>query len=149
MRRCARAIIIEDDNILLMRRDKFGQQYYVLIGGHVKEGEGLERALYREIHEETMIRVANPKLVYLEHAEQPYGDQYVYTCDYISGVPMLHPDSDERKINHGGDNLYTPMWIPLSSLPRLPFRSEALKQRILEHLKTAFPDEPEEFNSTI
>lgn len=149
MKRSVRAIIINNDNILLMRRDKFGTQYNILIGGHVQDGESLEKALYREVHEETMIRIANPKLVFIDHAEPPYGDQFVYVCDYISGVAMLHPEADERRINQAGDNVYTPVWVPLQKLKTLPFRSDELKQQILTSLEAGWPDQPIEFKSRI
>lgn len=149
MKQAVRAIIIEDDNLLVMKRDKFGHHYYTLIGGHVDMGESLEKALYREVHEETMVRIANPRKVYIEHVEPPYGEQHVYLCDYISGIPMLHPDADERQINKDGQNVYTPMWIPLSQLEDLPLLPAKLKQRIIKHAKQGFPEEPQEFNDSI
>ncbi len=149
MKRAVRAIIIKDDNILVMRRDKFGKQYFILIGGQIHLGESLEHALLREIHLETMVRTANHRLVYIEHAEAPYGDQYVYLCDYISGVPVLHPEAGERLINAGGDNTYTPLWMPLSQLKNVAFRSEKLKRKILRHTQQGFPTNVQEFSSTI
>lgn len=145
----ARAIIIKDNNLLVMRRDKFGKQYYTLIGGHVEMRESTEKALIREVHEETMVRIANPRLVYIEHTVPPYGTQYVYLCEYISGVPALHPNADERAINKGGENIYTPMWLPLSKLPETNFRTENLKVKLLEGIRTNFADEVQEFQSSV
>lgn len=145
----ARAIIIKDNNILLMKRDKFGDQYYTLIGGHVELGESVEKALLREIHEETMIRVANPRLVYKEQAPKPYGLQYIYLCEYISGIPMLHPKADERKINALGVNIYTPMWVPLSQFKDLPFRSKSVHKKLIRHIQHGFPADTQEFKSTL
>jgi ADP-ribose pyrophosphatase YjhB (NUDIX family) len=45
-----RAIIIKDKSLLSMRRDKFGMQYYTLIGGGVDVGEDHETALRRWIN---------------------------------------------------------------------------------------------------
>lgn len=149
MKRGVRAIIIEDNNLLVMKRDKFGKQYYTLIGGHVGLGESLEKALLREIHEETMVHTANPRLVYVEEANEPYGTQYIYVCDYISGVPILHPDADERKINKGGQNIYTPMWLPLNQLQNVPFVPKKLAQKILRHYKNGFPEQPQTFKAEI
>lgn len=149
MKTAVRAIIIEDDNLLVMKRDKFGKQYYTLIGGHVELGEGFEKALLREVHEETMVRIANPRLVYIEDAVEPYGTQYIYLCEYISGVPMLHPDADERKINQGGQNIYTPMWLPLDQLDDIPFVPAKLRTKILKHVKNGFPEEPQKFKADV
>lgn len=149
MKVAVRAIIINNENLLVMRRDKFGKRYFTLIGGHVEMGESTEKALLREIHEETRLHVAKPRLVFIEHAPAPYGDQYVYVCDYVSGVPMLHEDSDEHSINKGGDNIYTPMWVPISELPKLPFRTDQLQERIVAGVKNGFPAQVEEYSSTI
>lgn len=149
MKSAVRAIIIHNNNLLVMRRDKFGKRYYTLIGGHVEMGESTEKALLREIHEETRLHVSNPRLLFIEHSPEPYGDQYVYLCDYVSGVPMLHEDSDEHTINRGGENIYTPMWIPLSELSKLPFRTTNLQKRILAGIKDGFSEQVEEFNSVI
>ncbi len=149
MKKAVRAIIVDNDNILLMKRDKFGKQYYTLIGGHVEIGESKEKALIREIHEETMIRTSDHKLVYVENTSEPYGTQYIYSCKYISGSPMLHPSSDEAQINKAGQNLYTPMWVPLSKLPSLEFRTTKLKKRLIKHLNNGFPSTVGYFNSSV
>ena len=149
MKTAVRAIIVDKDNILLMKREKFGRKYYTLIGGHVELGESLEKALIREIYEETMVRTSEHKLVYIEETGEPYGTQYVYTCNYISGTPMLHPDSDERQINKAGNNLYTPMWVPIKKLPDIPFRTTKLQKRLIKHLKQGFPAKVGQFKSDV
>jgi ADP-ribose pyrophosphatase YjhB (NUDIX family) len=149
MKRAVRAIIVNKGNLLVMKRDKFGHEYYTLIGGHVELGESMEKALIREIHEETMVRTSEHKLVYIEETGEPYGTQYIYTCDYVSGTPMLHPNADERQINKGGENLYTPMWLPISKLRSVPFRSNNLKQKLIKHLADGFPSKVSEFKSVI
>lgn len=149
MIKAVRAIIINDNNLLVMKRNKFGKKYYTLIGGHVEMNESKEKALLREIHEETKIHVSNPRLVFIEHTAAPYGDQYVYLVDYISGTPILHELSDEKFINQGGDNTYTPMWLPISKLSATTFRTENIKKRIIDGVKNGFPVQVEEFSSTV
>lgn len=149
MKHAVRAIIINQNNLLVMRREKFGKLYYTLIGGHVEMGESTEKALLREVHEETKLHVAKPRLVFIEHSPQPYGDQYVYLCEYVSGVPMLHEQSDEIQINKGGQNIYTPMWIPLSRLSSLPFRTSNIQNRIIDGVANGFPEQVQEFSSKI
>ena len=149
MKKAVRAIIVDKDNILLMKREKFGSKYYTLIGGHVELGESLEKALIREIYEETMVRTSEHKLVYIEETGEPYGTQYVYTCKYISGTPMLHSDSDEKRINKAGKNLYMPMWVPISKLPDITFRTTKLQKRLIKHLKQGFPAKVGQFKSDV
>ena len=142
MRKASRAIIIRDGNIVVTHRNKFGLEYYILPGGGVDLGETIEQALYRELSEEACVQVANPRLVFVERAEEPYGTQHIFLCDYISGEPALHPDSAEAQIHAGGKNLYTPMWLSLEEFAAVKFRSEHLKQAILKGLREGWPSEP-------
>lgn len=146
MKQAVRAIVVKDNSLLVMKRNKFGSEYYTLIGGHVEMGESTEHALLRELHEETMIEVTNPRLVYIESAPAPYGEQYIYLCDYVSGEPQLHEDADEKKINALGKNMYTPMWLSLNDLNKVPFKSDQLKEHLEKHLKNGFPKDPIKFS---
>ena len=142
MRTAVRAIIVHEDALLVTHRNKFGNEYDVLIGGGVNLGETLEQALFRELREEGGVRITNPRLVFMEQAGDPYGMQYIFLCDYAGGQPALAPDSDEYAINALGQNLYQPMWRKLGELPAVEFRSERLKQAILHGLAAGFPAEP-------
>lgn len=142
MRQSVRAIIIKDDQLVVMHRNKFGHEYYTLIGGGVDTGENTEQALWREVAEETGLEIANPRLVIVENDDKFYGPQYVYVCDYISGEPKLAPNCDEASINELGKNTYTPMWLPLSKLAEVPFVSKPLQTALLEYIPKGFPAEP-------
>jgi ADP-ribose pyrophosphatase YjhB (NUDIX family) len=153
MKQAVRAIVVkgeaENRSLLVMYRNKFGTEYYTLVGGGVEIGESLDQALIRELAEETSVQVANPRLVYVEETEEIYGTQYVYLCEYVSGEPHLSPQSDEAKINELGQNLYEPKWLPLAQLPEVPFVSEGLKARILQAVgRRAWPEQPEQFYYT-
>lgn len=146
MRQSVRAIIVRDGNLLVMKRNKFGKEYYTLVGGGVDPGETLEQSLVRELYEETGVTAQSARLVFVEQAGTLYGDQYIYLCDGASGEPALNPNSEEAKISSLGQNTYQPMWLALSELPNVPFVSEALKQRILAGFTSGFPAQPEVFN---
>lgn len=130
-----------DDKILVMHRKKFGQEYYTLIGGHVGISEDTEQALVRELHEETGLKIKKARLVMIEEAGAPYGTQYIYECQDPGGDVEVQETSDEWHINQGGNNIYEPMWVEIDELPKLPFRSEQLKQQILRCLKEGYPAE--------
>lgn len=142
MRIAARAIVIKDNNLLVMHRNKFGQNYLSLIGGGVAMGEHVEQTLIREIKEEASLVVNNPRLVIEENAGNMYGIQYIYLCDYVAGEPKLAPYSPEAKINEAGKNLYQPTWLPLQDLEQSNLQPKELKQVLIDCLKNGFPPEP-------
>ncbi|HUP26263.1 MAG TPA: NUDIX domain-containing protein [Candidatus Limnocylindrales bacterium] len=145
MRKAVRAIVIRDNQLLVMHRNKFGKEYDTLPGGKVEASESLQDALVRELGEETGVRIANQQLVYIEHAGEPYGDQFIFLCDYVSGEPLLNPGSDEAAIHKLGKNLYTPGWVDLNELSQKPFVSERLKNKIIHALQEGWPVVPDEF----
>jgi 8-oxo-dGTP diphosphatase len=142
MRTTARAIVVKDDSLLVMHRNKFGHEYYSLVGGGVDYGETTEQALYREVAEETTLNIANHRLVIIEHAGSMYGTQYIYLCDYVSGEPILEKGAIEEQINASGKNLFTPMWLPIKDLPDANLLPHELKQALMHGLASGFPEEP-------
>lgn len=143
MAQAVRAIIIKDNQLLVMKRNKFGQEYYTLVGGGIDLGEDAETALRRELREETGLNVGEVQHVFTEEAGDPYGTQYVFTCEYQGGEPALSAGSSEAQISLMGKNLYEPMWLPFTALGPAQFLSESLKKAILAALQNGFPKAPE------
>src|SRR6185437_14732392 len=144
MKKAVRAIVFKDNQLLVMKRNKFGKKYCTLPGGGVDMGEAEEHALRRELAEETGLNLGDARLVFIEQAGEPYGTQYIYLVDYLGGEPVLNPASDEAGINTLGQNIYEPGWLPLEELPMTPFISERLKLAILKCVKEGFPDKVRE-----
>lgn len=130
-----------------MHRDKFGMTYDTLPGGNIRGHETPVDGLNRELAEELQLKLSNPRLVFVEHAGHPYGDQYHFLCDYVSGEPKISPGSEEDVLNKMGKNLHTPVWIPLDKLAARTFRTKELQQRVLECIEKGWPQEPLEFVS--
>jgi NADH pyrophosphatase NudC (nudix superfamily) len=142
MRRAVRAIIIKDDQILLIHRNKFGHEYDILVGGGIDIGETPEQALLREIQEEVGVSVSQPRLVFVERAGEPYGDQLIFICNYVDGEPRLNEDTPEFKIDQMGTNRYQPIWRRIDELQNLPIRSTSIKKAILDGIANGFPQSP-------
>ena len=137
MRKSSRGIIVYDNNILVIHRNKFGDEYYMLPGGALELGESPEECLRREIMEETSIAVSDLKLVFTED-DKFYGRQYVYLVKYLSGRPELSVESTEYKINLLGKNIYTPMWLSLTDFASVKFITPKLQQSILQLIAENF-----------
>lgn len=142
----ARAIVVKDDSLLVMYRNKFGSKYVTLPGGRVEAGEQPQQTVLREVTEETSVHVESPRLVFIDQAEF-YGDQYVYVCDYVSGQPQLGEHTHEFAINQGGKNLYEPGWLSVSQLESVPFLSTELQTAIVNGLQRGWPNNVVEFTS--
>lgn len=139
MRKAARAIIIRDSNLLVMKRNKFGKQYYTLLGGAIEAEESPQQALVRELKEESGLDVSDYRLVFTEDAGPKFGFQYIYICADPGGDVRLPSDSIEAKISRDGLNTYEPMWLSLKDLKDSNFLSEQLKQAILKATQAGFP----------
>lgn len=127
---------------MVMRRDKFGDQYYTLIGGGIEVGEEPKDALARELKEETGFKLTKAAAVFKEEAGDPFGTQYIYVCECDGDEPILAADSTEAKLNAMGQNIHTPTWLSLGDLKDVTFRSERLKQAIINGIAHGFPDKP-------
>jgi ADP-ribose pyrophosphatase YjhB (NUDIX family) len=143
MGKAARAIIVEDDKILVMNRDKYGNQYTTLPGGRLQPGEEPEVALKREVYEETGLEITASQLVFTEDNPEPYNFQYIYLCQVASHQAVaIQADSEEAVLNKLGLNIHTPEWVEISAFHTLSFMTPDLQQAILEALKNGFPAEP-------
>ena len=132
-----------------MHRNKFGQQYYSLIGGGIDSGETPEQALVREVQEESGLTINNLRLVYVESAGNPYGIQYIFCADYVSGEVHLQAYTEEAKINQLGKNIYTPGWLTITDLPNVRFVSPELKEQLMHDLAAGFPTTVQKFSSNV
>jgi 8-oxo-dGTP pyrophosphatase MutT (NUDIX family) len=146
-KKSARVIVVHHQNLLVMQRNKFGDVYYCLIGGEIEKGETAEQAALREAREETTLKLANPRLAYIEEIGEPFGTQYVFVADYVDGEVKLAPDSIEAKIMQTQDNRFTPLWVPISKFASLSFRSAVLQQEILHGLRDGWPKQPKLIHS--
>ena|ERR1035438_1773970 len=143
MSKAARAIIIENNKILVMQRDKNGLQYFTLVGGGVKDGEQLEEAVKREVKEETGLDVISTRLVYIEELPAPYQEQYTFICEVAPhGDVQLQEVSEEALMNKIGLNIHTPVWVDLRVFEKIQFRSIHLQDAIAKAIKNGFSSEP-------
>lgn len=143
MGKAVRAIIIENGKTLLMHRNKYGSQYYTLVGGRVDGSETLEQTLVREIREETGLTVTAARLVYYEQHPEPYNEQYIYLCEVAphAGV-AIQDDSEEAVMNQYDMNTHQPVWVPIASFEHIPLRTPPLHEALMKAFKKGFPKEP-------
>lgn len=142
MKYAVRAIIERGDKIVVMHRNKFGQEYYNLIGGGVEIGETLEQALVREVAEESSLQIKDFRLVFVEDAGRPYGIHYTFLCKDPGGEIYLSDSSIEAELNEQGQNLYNVEWLPKAKFGKIEFVSHRLQKALTKAFKEGFPDKP-------
>ena len=130
MRKTARAIIIEEDKLLVFFRRKMveGKEitYYAIPGGHVEGDESCEDTVIRELKEEMNldIKIINylGKIV-IDNQEENY-----YNVRIIGGELKFGGEELERNCD---DNYYEIRWLPISELDNSGIRSIAFIRRVL------------------
>ncbi|MDC0666240.1 NUDIX domain-containing protein [Nannocystis radixulma] len=138
-RLAVRAILIEDDRILLAHFIDAGGPWYVTPGGGVQHGETIEEAFHRELHEELGARAEFGQVACireiiadrLETTNLPAGFHQVEI--FVHG--RLLPGQELRMINPDPSQVGL-VWVPLAELHTLPFFPRGL---IAEFQARSFP----------
>jgi 8-oxo-dGTP pyrophosphatase MutT (NUDIX family) len=128
-------LITRHGDLLTVLRTRPGQEpYWVLPGGGVEDGENLEAALARELHEEL---AATADIHGLIHVLDVGGDrQYVYLAR--AGSWSSSPaDRSGPEFTDPARGDYHPQPVPLTSeaLAGIDLRPNALAQFLLHHLR--------------
>lgn len=90
------ALIVKDDTVLLVKHQKEGREYWLLPGGGVDEGEDLNKALARELKEETSFDVRPEDLLFVCESIDHGGRHVLHIClksTIISGDLKVNPDN--------------------------------------------------------
>ncbi len=112
MRESSRAIIIKDNSLVVMYREKEGRKYYTFPGGGLEENETPEECVTREVLEEFGIEVKPVKKVY-EYKDSKTLQHY-YLCEWISGE--LGSGVGEEYEADRNKGVYLPTLLPINSL---------------------------------
>ena len=130
MRKSARAVVVTKDNkLLLMKRSKPNEVYYVTIGGGVEDGETSEQALLRELKEESGSIVDRP--VFAFHYDDIGGQNSVdfYICKEIDRTKAT--GTEWSKWNTP-DNQYELVELSVDEAKNIPLKPEIIKDKIIK-----------------
>ena len=130
MRKTARAIIIEDNKLLVFFRRKIrdGKEitYYAIPGGHVEENETCEETVVRELKEEMNLDIeiiSKLGSFVIENQEENY-----YQAKIVGGELMFGGEELERNCE---DNFYEIRWLPISDLDNSGIRALDFIKKVL------------------
>jgi ADP-ribose pyrophosphatase YjhB (NUDIX family) len=123
MRNRAAAVIIQNGNLLLMHRQKPGQDYYILPGGGVELDESFEEACIREVKEETGLDVLHLQLVYRYYSKS--GEEQYFLIKIPSQAPVLGGSEAKRQ---SPTNVYEFEWVNEQQLEEINLLPQAARR---------------------
>ena len=122
LRKRVSAVIVKNGKILLIRRVKPGEEYFIIPGGGVDEGETQEEALIREVKEELTLDVVKHKFLFsIENIEVPQKitihkgnrNEHFYLIEEHTGTPEIGGPEKERM---NENNQYHIEWVEIKRM---------------------------------
>lgn len=131
MKRVSVRAIMRDqqDNICLIHRVKDGDEYWVVPGGGVEDGEDFITAVKREMMEEigSAIMLDDETPVFsIDNGDQT---QHFYTCHEVS---RIKPTGEEHK-KHTPENQYNIVFLSVKEMSAIKLVPEQIKEKIIRH----------------
>jgi mutator protein MutT len=136
MKKRIRAIIFDGNNIILIKRVKMDDEYWVFPGGLVEEGETIKGALKRECKEELGIEIKVGKLL-IKRDLLLYEDkqvEYFYFCEKVSGVLGTGEGPEFSEYKDKGWGTHEPIALPKNKISDLDLLPDEVKQMVLKNL---------------
>ena len=111
-----RAIIMHDNKIVSMYREREGRVFYTFPGGGQEGNESEEECVIREVYEEFGITIKPIKKVYTY--ENQNSIEHFYIADWLSGE--FGSGNGEEYQENRNNGIYIPKFIEISEIHNLP-----------------------------
>ena len=116
------AMIVQNARLLVIHRQKPDQDYYVLPGGSVEEGESIEQACVREAKEETGLDVVLHEHIWIHH--NGARTEHYFLATVVGGELRLgYPEAARQSPT----NRYTLQWIDVQRLMQIDLQPAAAR----------------------
>lgn len=125
MRMRGAVVIIENNKVALIRREKAGRVYYVFPGGKQELGETIEQCAKREAFEELGVEVEIGELI----TQVPFNGMQYYFLAKITGGQFGTGQGEEFTDTTKG--IYSPMWVEIGNLRALDIIPQEVVEQIL------------------
>lgn len=136
IRNSAKAVIVKDDKLLVIKIQEKGNTYYILPGGGQEHGENLHQALARECQEELGVAIDIGELIFVReyigknhelaayhaHAHQT---EFMFLCD-------VHQETFDNGTQLDKGQTGTE-WLPLDDLLQYQLFPRALRTHLIAY----------------
>jgi 8-oxo-dGTP diphosphatase len=135
----ARAIIVQDNCIALIKRQRAGNTYYVIPGGGMEPGETPERTAIRESREELGLHIEIERLL----AEISFhGRKQYYFLAKATGGKFGTGEGPEMLGKYPAERgTYTPVWLPLKSIAHANLFPPAIAEIVSQAARQGWPSQ--------
>ena len=136
----AAVILVQDNKIALLERNRRGTRYLVFPGGGIDKGETPEQAAAREADEELGVQVTIVRMV----AEVWYNGipQYYYLAELIGGSFGAGHGKEMSSAANSDQGSYLPCWIPASELTTQPVLPSIVARYVQNACRDGWPEHP-------
>lgn len=126
-----RAIIFNQDELVVMYRNKDGRIFYTFPGGGLEENETLKQCIVRECMEEFGIDVKPIKKVYVYNHSNRI--EHFFLCNWTGGSFGQGQGEEFQQDRNKG--IYIPSKIPVEQLQKLPLMPPEIAAQLYEDIK--------------
>jgi 8-oxo-dGTP pyrophosphatase MutT (NUDIX family) len=135
----AAILLLQEDKVALIERQRAGLHYFTFPGGHVEEGETPEQAAVRETAEELGLQVVIKKLLARMGWQGRW--QYYYLVEAVGGT--FGTGTGEEMIASGPERgSYLPVWMPVDDLLKQPVLPHEMAELVASHVRDGWPAHP-------
>jgi 8-oxo-dGTP diphosphatase len=136
----AAIVLLQNDQIALLERNRRGTRYFVFPGGGIETGETPEQAAAREGEEELGVSVKIDRMV----AEVWYQGmpQYFFLAEFAGGEFGAGHGKEMSSAANSSQGSYRPCWVPVSELTQLPVLPTLIARYISEACRNGWPEHP-------
>lgn len=124
------AVIVQNKHLLVIHRQKPDQDYYVLPGGSVEEGESIKQACIREVEEETGLIVVLQEQIWT-HVNNVRSEHYFRVTVVGGELQLSYPEAARQS----PFNRYTLKWVDAEQLAQINLQPTALRDVVRRYMQ--------------
>jgi len=143
----AAAIIIKENSIALIQRQREGRTYHVFPGGGIEVGETPEQAVVREVLEELGLEVNVAALiakVYYRRAHETRTNQFYFRVHILGGTFGTGTGPEMQGLYPPQSGTYHPVWMPIAQLAQEIVHPKTVAELVLKSVAQGWPSQPAE-----